>query len=73
MRFAAFLSLYKIHACLSRDQALLGIRTVIWKILERAEQLERDVRVLEALKVAQVDQQRFLKTHSTAMTIVLKC
>lgn len=54
VRFFVFLNLSKIHTSLTNGGAALGIRTVIWKMLEKARLLERDLQVLEALKVVQV-------------------
>ena len=44
----------KICRSLANDKNREGIRTAAWNILLRAHSLEKDDRVLEALKVGQV-------------------
>ena len=46
----------KICRSLANDKNKEGIRTAAWNILLRAHSLEKDDRVLEALKVGQVRQ-----------------
>lgn len=55
IRFGAIQSLVKICRCLASDKNREGMRTAAWNVLLRAHSLERDDRVLEALKVGQVN------------------
>lgn len=54
IRFGSIQSLVKICRCLSNDKNREGMRTAAWNILIRAHSMEKDDRVLEALKVGQV-------------------
>lgn len=54
IRFGSIQSLVKICRCLSSDKNREGMRTAAWNILIRAHSMEKDDRVLEALKVGQV-------------------
>lgn len=54
IRFGAVQSLVKICRCLENDKNREGLRTATWNTLLRAHSLEKDERVLEALKVGQV-------------------
>ena len=54
IRFGAVQSMVKICRSLANDKNREGIRTAAWNILLRAHSLEKDDRVLEALKVGQV-------------------
>ena len=49
-----FRGLVKLCRCCTSDQTKDGMRTVAWNTLIKAHSLERDTRVLEALKVGQV-------------------
>lgn len=44
----------KICRCLANDKNREGLRTAAWNVLLRAHSMEKDERVLEALKVGQV-------------------
>ncbi|KAJ8297545.1 hypothetical protein KUTeg_024076 [Tegillarca granosa] len=65
IRFGAIQSLVKICRCLASDKNREGMRTAAWNVLLRAHSLERDERVLEALKVGQVhtDIESLLNKH----------
>ncbi|XP_052078654.1 transmembrane protein 232-like isoform X2 [Mytilus californianus] len=54
IRFGAIQSLVKICRSLASDKAREGMRTAAWNSLLRAHSMEKDDRVLEALKVGQV-------------------
>ncbi|XP_060593523.1 transmembrane protein 232-like isoform X2 [Ruditapes philippinarum] len=54
IRFGAVQSMVKICRCLANDKNKEGIRTAAWNVLLRAHSMEKDERVLEALKVGQV-------------------
>ena len=54
IRFGAVQSMVKICRSLASDKNREGLRTAAWNILLRAHSLEKDDRVLEALKVGQV-------------------
>lgn len=54
IRFGAIQSLVKICRCLAVDKTREGMRTAAWNSLLRAHSMEKDDRVLEALKVGQV-------------------
>ena len=54
MRYSAIQGLVKVCRCSAGDQTKEGMRTVAWNTLIKAHSLERDPRVLEALKVGQV-------------------
>ena len=45
----------KVCRCLVNDKNREGIRTAAWNVLLRAHSMEKDDRVLEALKVGQVN------------------
>ena len=55
MRYSAIQGLVKLCRCCASDPNKEGLRTVAWNTLMRAHAMERDTRVLEALKVGQVD------------------
>ena len=55
VRYAAISGLVKICHCNGNDVIKEGIRTTAWNSVIRVHSLERDSRVLEALKVGQVD------------------
>ncbi|XP_064645198.1 uncharacterized protein LOC135498737 [Lineus longissimus] len=55
IRYTALQGLVKICRCCAGDKNKDGIRTVAWTALMRAQSVEVDDRVLEALKVGQVD------------------
>ena len=44
----------KICRCLANNKNREGMRTAAWNVLLRAHSMEKDERVLEALKVGQV-------------------
>ena len=46
--------LVKICRCYSKDTSSDGVKTVAWNSLLQAHSLERDRRVLEAIKIGQV-------------------
>ncbi|XP_053389979.1 uncharacterized protein LOC128552922 isoform X3 [Mercenaria mercenaria] len=54
IRFGAVQSMVKICRCLANNKNREGIRTAAWNVLLRAHSMEKDERVLEALKVGQV-------------------
>ncbi|KAK3085879.1 hypothetical protein FSP39_009975 [Pinctada imbricata] len=54
IRFGSIQSLVKICRTLAEDKGREGMRTAAWNVLLRAHSLEKDDRVLEALKVGQV-------------------
>lgn len=54
IRFGAIQSLVKICRSLASDKNREGMRTAAWSSLLRAHSMEKDDRVLEALKVGQV-------------------
>lgn len=54
IRFGAIQSMVKICRCLANDTNREGLRTAAWNVLLRAHSIEKDERVLEALKVGQV-------------------
>ena len=56
MRYSAMQGLAKICRCCASDKTREGIRTVAWNALVTAHSLERDTRVLEALKMGKVRQ-----------------
>ena len=55
MRYSAIQGLVKVCRCCAGDQTKDGLHTVAWNTLIRAHSIERDIRVLEALKVGQVE------------------
>ena len=59
MRYSAIHALVKICRCCAGDPTKEGIRTVAWNALLKAHSLEKDLRVLEALKVGQVSFKTF--------------
>ncbi|XP_052278054.1 uncharacterized protein LOC127876689 isoform X2 [Dreissena polymorpha] len=65
IRYGAVQSMVKICRCLASDKNREGIRNATWNVLLRAHSLEKDERVLEALKVGQVhtDLEGFLNKH----------
>ena len=54
VRYSAIHGLVKVCRCCVGDQTKEGVRTVAWNALLKANSLEKDLRVLEALKVGQV-------------------
>lgn len=64
IRFGAIQSLVKICRSLASDKSREGMRTAAWNSLLRAHSMEKDDRVLEALKVGQVKNavKRFVST-----------
>ncbi|ESO94973.1 hypothetical protein LOTGIDRAFT_232123 [Lottia gigantea] len=54
LRYGAIQSLVKICRCLANDTNREGLRNAAWSTLLKAHSLEKDHRVLEALKVGQV-------------------
>ncbi|KAK3577758.1 hypothetical protein CHS0354_017457 [Potamilus streckersoni] len=54
IRFGAIQSMVQICRCLANDKSREGIRTAAWNVLVKAHSVEKDDRVLEALKVGQV-------------------
>ena len=60
VRYAAMQGLVKLCRCCAGDSTKEGLRTVAWNTLVHVHSRERDLRVLEALKVGQVG-----KTQST--------
>ncbi|CAH1789866.1 unnamed protein product [Owenia fusiformis] len=55
VRYTAIQGLVKICRCLAGDANREGLKTVAWNALLKAHSLEKDLRVLEALKVGQVE------------------
>ena len=55
MRYTAIQGLVKVCRCCVKDKTKEGMRTVAWNTLVRVHSKERDTRVLEALKVGQVN------------------
>ncbi|ELT91335.1 hypothetical protein CAPTEDRAFT_201911 [Capitella teleta] len=55
VRYAAIQGLVKICRCCVNDSTKEGLRTVAWNTLVNVPSKEKDSRVLEALKVGQVD------------------
>ena len=54
MRYSAIQGLVKLCRCCASDPNKDGLRTVAWNTLIKAHSMEKDMRVLEALKVGQV-------------------
>lgn len=73
IRFGAVQSMVKICRCLANDKNREGIRTAAWNVLLRAHSMEKDERVLEALKVGQVhtDIEGFLNKQLVASPYTL--
>ncbi|XP_048772983.2 transmembrane protein 232-like isoform X2 [Ostrea edulis] len=73
IRFGSIQSLVKICRCLSNDKNREGMRTAAWNILIRAHSMEKDDRVLEALKVGQVhtDLENLLAKKDTISPITI--
>ncbi|XP_013408487.1 transmembrane protein 232 isoform X2 [Lingula anatina] len=65
IRYGAIQGLVKLCRCCAEDKNREGLRTVAWNTLLRVRCLEKDERVLEALKVGQVDAniENLLKQH----------
>ena len=57
VRYSAIQGLVKLCRCCAGDATKEGLRTVAWNTLLKAHSLEKDLRVLEALKVGQVSVQ----------------
>ncbi len=57
VRYSAIQGLVKICRCCAADPIKEGLRTVAWNTLLKAHSMEKDTRVLEALKVGQVGKQ----------------
>ncbi|KAL4230935.1 hypothetical protein ACF0H5_011309 [Mactra antiquata] len=73
IRFGAVQSMVKICRCLANDKNREGLRTAAWNVLLRAHSMEKDERVLEALKVGQVhtDLEGFLNKQLVASPYTL--
>ncbi|KAL3880654.1 hypothetical protein ACJMK2_032876 [Sinanodonta woodiana] len=54
IRFGAIQAMVQICRCLANNKSREGIRTAAWNVLLKAHSVEKDDRVLEALKVGQV-------------------
>ncbi|XP_074661362.1 transmembrane protein 232-like [Tubulanus polymorphus] len=67
VRYTAIQGLVKICRCLTGDKSREGIHTVAWNTVLRAHVTEKDSRVLEGLKVGQVDAniEKLINEHLT--------
>ena len=54
MRYSALSNLVRICQYFMGDEEKIGLRTMAWRTLVKAQSLEKDPRVLEALTVGQV-------------------